>query len=69
MIIGSEYSEWIRNEYSEYPEYYDYAWDCDPHADMLIVSYDADLDEEEDETDWQVIVLDRFGDRMVNPNL
>lgn len=44
-------------------------WDCDPNAVILVEPYDLGLDEEEDDTDWQVIVLDRFGDRMVNPNL
>lgn len=42
------------------------AWDCDPAFVPEELAYDLDLDEELDETDWQVIVLDRFGDRMVN---
>lgn len=42
------------------------AWDCDPLFVAEDLSYDLDLDEEDDEGDWQVIVLDRFGDRMVN---
>lgn len=33
----------------------------------LWLSYDLELDEEDDTSDWQVIVLDRFGDRLVNP--
>ena len=42
------------------------AWDCDPFFVPEPMAYDLDLDEEDDEGDWQVIVLDRFGDRMVN---
>lgn len=42
------------------------AWDCDPHVTFEDQAYDAGLDEEDDEGDWQVIALDRFGDRMVN---
>ena len=42
------------------------AWDLDPFFIFPEESYDMELDETEDETDWQVLVLDRFGDRMVN---
>lgn len=45
------------------------AWDCDPDAMIFVEDYDADLDETNDTTDWQVLVLDRFGDRMVTENL
>lgn len=45
------------------------AWDCDPDAQVIVEPYDLGLDEEDDEGDWQVIVLDRFGDRMVNGEL
>lgn len=44
------------------------AWDCDPFARPLVDTVDADLDEEDDTGDWQVLALDRFGDRMVNAN-
>lgn len=43
------------------------AWDCDPLFVAEVMDYDMDLDEELDETDWQVIVLDRFHDRLVEP--
>lgn len=46
-------------------EYQNEAWDCNPlhvHEDL---SYDLDLDEEDAESDLQVLLLDRFGDRMV----
>jgi hypothetical protein len=42
------------------------AWDCDPffiHEECGVFS---DIDEEDDEGDWQIVVLDRFGDRLVN---
>lgn len=45
------------------------AWDCDPEAEVSAEEYDAGLDEEDDEGDWQVLALDRFGDRIVNPGL
>lgn len=45
------------------------AWDCDPDVVLLGDSLDWDLDEEDDTGDWQVLVLDRFGDRTVNPEL
>ena len=44
------------------------AWDCDPSFDPIDEAYDLDLDEEDDEGDWQVLALDRFGDRAVNAN-
>jgi len=44
------------------------AWDCDPDAIVIVEPYDVGLDEE-DSDDWQVIALDRFGDRMVNGEL
>lgn len=46
-----------------------YAWDCDPRVELASEPFDACLNEEEAEEDWQVIVLDRFHDRMVNDNL
>lgn len=45
------------------------AWDCDPFMIMPNESYDLDLDDELDRTDWQVLALDRFGDRTVNGEL
>ena len=45
------------------------AWDCDPEALLFGDSPDMDLDEEDDTGDWQVLVLDRFGDRTVWPGL
>lgn len=50
----------------DYDQEYSEGWDCDPNAIVAVDPYDLDLDEEEDETDWQVLVLDRFGDRSVN---
>lgn len=44
------------------------AWDCDPHWEPEALGIYDDLDEEQDDTDWQVIVLDRFGDRLVKGN-
>lgn len=40
------------------------AWDCDPFFVPCNEPYDLDLNDE-DESDWQVIALDRFGDRLV----
>lgn len=45
------------------------AWDCDLFFVSECLDYDLGLDEEDDEGDWQVIVLDRFGDRLVNGEL
>jgi len=45
------------------------AWDCDPFAALDPEAYDRDLDLEMDKTDWQVLALDRFGDRNVNPSI
>ncbi len=42
-----------------------HAWDCDPEALLPVEDYDADLDYEDAESDWQVLALDRFGDRLV----
>lgn len=44
------------------------AWDCDPFTRLSADPYDLELDEEDSESDWQVLALDRFGDRMVNAN-
>ena len=44
------------------------AWDCDPDAMIFPEPYDAELNEEDDQGDWQVLALDRFGDRSVNGN-
>jgi hypothetical protein len=41
------------------------AWDCDPFFIPDEEPYDLDLDDEDAFSDWQVLVLDRFGDRMV----
>lgn len=43
-------------------------WDCNPFHVHVDESYDLDLDYEDDEGDWQVLALDRFGDRNVNAN-
>jgi hypothetical protein len=45
------------------------AWDCNPDAEVTAEPYDGDLDLEDDTGDWQVLVLDRFGDRSVEPGL
>lgn len=50
------------------PEYGE-AWDCDLFFVPENMSFDIDLDEEDDTGDWQVITLDRFHDRNVNPEL
>lgn len=42
------------------------AWDCDPSFVPIPETVDLDLIEEDDTGDWQVLVLDRFGDRSVN---
>jgi len=44
------------------------AWDCDPLATVECDPYDLGLDLEDGEGDWQVLALDRYGDRMVNAN-
>ena len=41
------------------------AWDCDPNARVTLDPYDEGLDEEDSTSDWQTLVLDRFGDRLV----
>lgn len=46
-------------------EYTGKAWDCDIFFVAEPLDYDLDLDYEDDEGDWQVLALDRFGDRMV----
>lgn len=45
------------------------AWDCDPNAIVVVDTVEADLDFEDDTGDWQVLALDRFGDRCVNSEL
>lgn len=45
------------------------AWDCDPDMVFADEAYDLDLDDTDDTGDWQVLVLDRFGDRMVTDDL
>lgn len=49
-----------------YDEDYSEGWDCDPDAVVACDSYDEGLDETDDTGDWQVLALDRFGDRNVN---
>lgn len=44
------------------------AWDCNPDMIHALEPYDLDLDETDDTGDWQVLALDRFGDRNVNAN-
>lgn len=39
-------------------------WGRDPSMLLVVDAYDLDLDEEDDEGDWQVLALDRFGDRV-----
>ena len=56
---------WLNNCWIDEDDYE--AWDCDPDAYFEDMSYDLDLNEEDDTGDWQAIVLDRFGDRFVNP--
>lgn len=41
------------------------AWDCDPMALVYVEPYDIDLDEEDAASDWQILALDRFGDRTI----
>lgn len=52
-----------------YDSDYSEGWDCDPGAVLLVEPYDEGLDETDDEGDWQVLALDRFGDRAVNGEL
>jgi hypothetical protein len=40
-------------------------WDCDP---FQLFELEPDIDEEDAEGDWQTVVLDRFGDRLVTAN-
>src|SRR6476620_7833185 len=40
-------------------------WDCNPMTTFELMGVDLDLDDEDSTGDWQVIVLDRFGDRQV----
>lgn len=42
------------------------AWDCNPDMVFVDESYDLDLNYEDDTGYWQVLALDRFGDRNVN---
>ena len=44
------------------------AWDCDIFFIPPNEEYDLDINYEDDTGDWQILVLDRFGDRTVNPN-
>ncbi len=39
------------------------AWDCDIFFVPEALDYDLEIDYESD--DWQVLALDRFGDRMI----
>ena len=41
------------------------AWDCDLFTEVTVDDYDLDIDEEDDESDWQIIALDRFYDRQI----
>lgn len=45
------------------------AWDCDPDFQPILETVDLDLDEEDDTGDWQVLALDRYGDRLVDDRL
>lgn len=42
------------------------AWDCDPFFIPECLDYDLDVDCEDSESDWQILALDRFGDRTIN---
>lgn len=42
------------------------AWDCDLFFVAESLDYDLDIDYESD--DWQIIALDRFGDRFIQRN-
>lgn len=44
------------------------AWDCDLFAEVDADAIDLELDLEDDTGDWQVLALDRYGDRLINPN-
>ena len=45
------------------------AWDCDPEFIAEPLDRYQDLDECDDTGDWQVIVLERFHDRLVDSSL
>jgi len=45
------------------------AWDCDPDYIAEPLDRYQDLDETDDAGDWQVIVLERFHDRLVDDTL
>lgn len=42
------------------------AWDCNLFFVPESLDYDLDIDYESD--DWQIIALDRFGDRFIQRN-
>ena len=44
-----------------YDDEYSEGWDCDPFAIIA-----QDIDDRDEESDWQSICLDRWGDRLVN---
>lgn len=44
----------------------DEAWDCDLFFVPDNLEYDEGIDEEDSDSDWQVIALDRFADRRIN---
>jgi len=45
------------------------AWDCDLFTDVAVEPYDVDIDYEDDESDYQIIALERFYDRQINDTL
>jgi len=45
------------------------AWDCDPDYIAEPLDRYQDLDETDDTGDWQIIVLERFHDRLVDATL
>lgn len=45
-----------------------HAWDCDPTFTPPVEDELIDIDEEDASSDWQIIALDRWGDRRVNGN-
>lgn len=64
MRTNPDYHPRLR-EAAEDDEPCDVAWDCHPGHVHHYEPYDLGLDDEDGEGDWQVLALDRFGDRLV----
>ena len=45
------------------------AWDCDLFTTVSVEPYDVDIDYEDDESDWQILALDRFADRDITDSI